>query len=199
MGDLIESGPADAPQLADVAARAFLEDPVYRWLFPAEEAAKRMSRLRRFFEADLVKLHLPKKLTFHTPERDGVACWDPPGDWRVSVGRQLALLPTILQVFGARTVAALRGLSRIQAKHPEAPHYYLFLIAVAPEHQRCGLGSSLLEPMKARADAEGVGLYLESTNPKNEPWYVRHGFAADPPLPLAQRGPPVTPMWRSPR
>jgi GNAT superfamily N-acetyltransferase len=197
--NLLCAGHEDAQELAAVGARAFLEDPIYAWLFPIPDLSERATRLQSFFEADLRALHLPKKLTFCTPDRRAFACWDPPGDWRVSFGRQLSLLPTIVRVLGARTLPALRGLARVQAKHPSAPHYYLFLIATMPGHQGKGLGTCLLEAMTARADTERLGVYLESTNPRNEPWYRRHGFRAEPPIHMAVSCPPITPMWRAPR
>jgi GNAT superfamily N-acetyltransferase len=56
------------------------------------------------------------------------------------------------------------------------PHNYLFILGVEPEEQGRGLGSATLAPLLAGGQAEGLPCYLETFNPKNLPFYERHGF-----------------------
>ena len=54
---------------------------------------------------------------------------------------------------------------------------------------------TLLEPGLARADAEGLPCYLESSNPLNVGLYERHGFEVTREHHLPD-GPLLTYMWR---
>jgi hypothetical protein len=51
--------------------------------------------------------------------------------------------------------------------------------------------------MLERADAEGLPVYLESSNPRNLTFYRRHGFEAwGEVIRMPEGGPSVQPMWR---
>ena len=71
-------------------------------------------------------------------------------------------------------IKALRKLQKIDSytdkRHRElAPdkHWYLALLAVAPEQQGKGYGSKLLNVMLTRIDTEGLPCYLETEGEKN--------------------------------
>ena len=51
----------------------------------------------------------------------------------------------------------------------------------------------------ARADADRLGCYLESSNPRNLPFYRRIGFVETGRLPTAPGVSDVVLMWRDPR
>jgi ribosomal protein S18 acetylase RimI-like enzyme len=82
--------------------------------------------------------------------------------------------------------------------HPREPHWYLPLFGVDPARQGQGLGGRLLEHANRLFDREGTVAYLESSNPRNVPLYLRHGFEV---LGRIQVGssPVFTPMRRDPR
>ena len=90
-------------------------------------------------------------------------------------------------------------LTRVEKHHPTEPHWYLEAIGCVPEARGQGVGGTLLEPVLARCDAEGLPAYLESSNPRNISFYERHGFATRPLFPLPPGCPVITPMWRDPR
>ena len=48
--------------------------------------------------------------------------------------------------------------------------------APTPSRQGQGLGAMVIAPVLERCDAEGVRAYLDSTNPRNRPFYRRLGF-----------------------
>ena len=58
-------------------------------------------------------------------------------------------------------------------------HYYLWGLAVDPAQKRCGIGSALLRPILARADAEQMPIYLETHDEKNVAYYQRVGFTLE--------------------
>ncbi len=59
-------------------------------------------------------------------------------------------------------------------------------------------GVALIRQVLARADAEGLPCYLESANPRNLPFYKRHGFEVVVEGELPGEGPPLWTMKREP-
>ncbi|KLO18064.1 hypothetical protein SCHPADRAFT_900056 [Schizopora paradoxa] len=49
-------------------------------------------------------------------------------------------------------------------------------LATTPECQRRGYGGALVDYITQKADEQGRSTYLLSSNPINEPFYVKHGF-----------------------
>ncbi|MGI8492515.1 MAG: GNAT family N-acetyltransferase [Acidimicrobiales bacterium] len=195
-GGPIGMTPADVGVASASLARAFADDPVRTFLFPKQSS--RLRRLERFFGTVIEVQHLPHGLSFTNPERTGAAVWDPPGSWRTSVGQILRGLPGLFGSIGTRIPVALRALATVEKTHPKEPHYYLAYLGTRPEAQGHGVGSTLMEPVLARADEEGLGAYLESSNAANIPFYRRHGFEVTGEITLPG-GPSVWPMWREAR
>ena len=59
---------------------------------------------------------------------------------------------------------------------PVEPHWYLPLMGVDPAHQSSGYGSALMKHALKACDHGQKLAFLESTNPRNVPFYQRHGF-----------------------
>ena len=59
---------------------------------------------------------------------------------------------------------------------PAEPHWYLAAIGTRPEARGRGAASALLAKHLAECDADGLPVYLESSNAANLPLYERHGF-----------------------
>ena len=53
------------------------------------------------------------------------------------------------------------------------------MIGVDPETQGLGVGTALLEPALHLADSDQVPSYLETSNEKAVPFYLRAGFRID--------------------
>ena len=58
---------------------------------------------------------------------------------------------------------------------------------------------ALLDDVLMRADAAGLGVYLESSNNANDRRYERLGFELRESIPVAEGRPPVSTMWRDAR
>ena len=100
--------------------------------------------------------------------------------------------------FSDEEVERLIILGSVMAEgHPHEPHWYLNVVSTLPSRQGTGLGSTILQPVLAEADAEGRPCYLESSNPRNVSLYLRHGFVETGELPLPD-GPSLIQMWRDP-
>jgi GNAT superfamily N-acetyltransferase len=114
--------------------------------------------------------------------------------------QQLRLLPGFVRWSGRFTPRILNALTKMDKVHPhDPPSWYLLGLATVKEHQGKGLGSALLSHMLTRCDTEGLPAYLESSNPRNVPFYARHGFVEREPIRFGDQGPVLTPMWRDPR
>lgn len=187
---------ADIDALSGALARAFADDPLMAFIFPERE---RLSRMQRYFAAELRTVFLGLDEVWTTPERVGAALWAPPQRWRRSAMQVARGAPTAIRTIGTRLAATVRVLSVIERAHPPGPHYYLAGLGTDPAHQRTGVASALLAPVLDRCDREGLGAYLESSKEQNLAFYNRHGFEVTRELSLPNAAPPVWLMWREPR
>ncbi|WP_084774349.1 GNAT family N-acetyltransferase [Nonomuraea candida] len=80
-----------------------------------------------------------------------------------------------------------------EKNHPEPPHHHLAFLAVHPDRQDQGLGTTLLRHQHARLG--GLPAYLEASDPRNRDLYARHGYRAREPFALPD-GTLFWPMWR---
>jgi ribosomal protein S18 acetylase RimI-like enzyme len=188
------AGPGDVRRLAGVLARAFADDPVMSWVFPHD--ATRLAWNRRFFRFRLRSM-LRQDEVWTTDDGAGAALWAGPERWRLGARETLGLA-RFVPATGRRTARLLRGLSLIEARHPETPHWYLAVLGTEPSRQRKGIGSRLLAPVLDACDADEVPAYLESSSESNIAFYARHGFRVTEEVRLLG-GPPVWLMWRDPR
>ena len=160
------------------------------WVFPDP-------RKRARYGATYFRLHATRSarqgLSWHTD--GGAALWDGPGAWRFDGREDAAMAVSGLLGAGLRGFAVGQAFQQVEAAHPAEPHYYLAILGVRPDRRGRGLGSALLEPGLARADAEGLPCYLESSNPLNVGLYERHGFEVTREHHLPD-GPLLTYMWR---
>jgi GNAT superfamily N-acetyltransferase len=176
-------------------ARAFYDDPVFGWFFPAE--ASRHRRLRRFFVTELHHeslRHGAVEVACVGGRIAGAAVWFPPG---TPLGTEASALPGYLRAFGRRLVIVSHYQSTAVSAHPrEQPHWYLAIIGVDPVRQGHGVGAALLRSRLRRCDAEGLPAYLESSNLENTPLYQHFGFHVTGTLGLLDGAPVVNTMWR---
>jgi GNAT superfamily N-acetyltransferase len=183
----------DAPAIRDALARAFEDDPVFRWLFP--DAEKRPRQLRRWF-AGRMRILL-RQDEVYTYDGASTAMWARPGEWRdpgADVLREFAALAPML---GRRIPRSLTGLRMVEERHPRAPHWYLAVLGTDPARQAEGLGSAVIRPVLDECDRLEIPAYLETATERNVAFYTRHGFRVTEELTLPS-GPPLWLMWREP-
>ncbi|HEV2582867.1 MAG TPA: GNAT family N-acetyltransferase [Ktedonobacteraceae bacterium] len=181
MRDIPEPIPLKAQhckQASGVLGRAFHQDPMMRLIVPDD--AKRARLLPSFF-AIAARYCLFYGEGYITPELDGVACWLRPGDTTPGIGRLVRI-----GIRGAPVGIGLPGLRRfmdvsryadeVHARCVPGKHWYLWCIGVDPARQGQGIGGRLMQPVLAKASAEGVPCYLETMNEANLPFYEKYGF-----------------------
>ena len=61
-------------------------------------------------------------------------------------------------------------------RHAPGLHFYLAALGVEPERQGEGIGTALVQPALAMADADGIAAYLETATGRNVLLYERLGF-----------------------
>jgi ribosomal protein S18 acetylase RimI-like enzyme len=180
--------------MARSLARAFEDDPVMSWLFPAP--ATRVSHNEDFFRLRLRDL-LEQEEVWTTDDHAGAALWTLPDRWRTSPRELLRWLPVMGRNLGRRTPLALCGLAQVERLHPPEPHMYLAVLGTDPARQGEGIGGKLMVPVLEECDRDGVAAYLESSKERNIAFYSRFGFRVTDELDLP-RGPRVWGMWRDP-
>ena len=87
---------------------------------------------------------------------------------------------------------------KMSSYHPNEPHWYLPLLGVDPLHHGKELGSALMQHAIVTCDLDNKFAYLESSNPKNIPFYERHGFELLGTIQV-NTSPSIFPMLRKPR
>ncbi len=191
---------SDVRQIARVLARAFYDDPVMGWMLNDDRT--RLKALTRVF-APLARYHFLPRAGSEVGLRDATVgaatLWDPPGQRKSSWFEELITMPAMLWAFGSRVRASQQVMELMEKHHPEEPHWYLMVIGSDPSVRGAGFGHALMRSRLDRCDAEGAPAYLENSNPKNEPYYLRFGFEVTGEIKLPDGGPSMWPMWRNPR
>jgi ribosomal protein S18 acetylase RimI-like enzyme len=153
------------------AVRAFVDDPVMRWLHPDDEIylAPGGEVFRNAFDG----WHGLDEI-WCTDDAAGVAVWIPPGRPEVDFGEPPdGPLPPEVQALMDR----YEIIGAVMAEHtPAEPHWYLQMLATHPDWQRQGIGAALMGSMFERAATEGLPCYLETETIENVAYYRHHGF-----------------------
>ena len=188
--------PGELAPATALAARAFFDDPLFRHIYP--DPARRLGGFAREHAAYVRQYYAPYGIS-EVAEADGalagLALWLPPGA-ETPWWRDLLTVPALAQAVGLRRLRrVLRDYRAFDEAMPDAPFWYLGLLAVAPEAQGRGVGSALVRAGLARADRDGVGTFLETGTERNVAFYQRLGFRATRQI-LIQDGPTHWAMWR---
>jgi GNAT superfamily N-acetyltransferase len=169
---------AQAETLEGVLTRAFWDDPIMNWFFP--DPAKRERPINYFFRVGLrYGMRWGDVLT--TESGEGASVWLPPGATKMTVMRSMRAgfgrLPFVYGI-GAfrRLMKVMTTIDPLHERDVPEPHWYLFILGVDLPRQGQGIGSALMAPHLAKADADGVPCYLETSLEKDVVFYQRHGF-----------------------
>lgn len=179
----------DAARATATLVLAFAADPVERFLYPEPE--RYLAHFPKFLSA-FGGAAFARQTVWQVADCRAVALWLPPGAEPDGDGIVQLLSATVTR---PRLDDAMAVLDQMTAAHPTYDHWYLPWLGVDPVAQNRGLGGELLRGCLDRIDADGLPAYLETPNPRNVPFYTRHGFE---PAGQAQAGncPPVCFMIR---
>ena len=189
---------ADVQPVARALARAFYDDPHFRWF--VRDDAKRMGTLERGFATFIRRIWLRQDEGYTHERFIGAALWMPPNTWHMGLLGQLLVLPAIVRSLGRDTPRLLKALAFVEKRHPREPgHWYLPAIGITPAWQGRGYGAALLQTGLGRCDSDRTPAYLEASSARSRALYERSGFEAVEECRYAQDGPPLWRMWRDPR
>ena len=167
------------PHVAAVLARAFQDDPLQHYLFPT--AAERTKLQPALFRVVLHQGLRTGEVWTTAGTAAGAAVWEPLGWAEIAHDQAEQVEPNELpSAIGTaafeRVTSFFEYLGALHGRDVPGRHWYLSCLGVDPARQSQGLGGSLLQPILARAEAEGVPCYLETTQPRAVPFYRKHGF-----------------------
>lgn len=178
-------------RLADILADGFADDPVMNWSFGSPKSQYRV------FATLARHLYLPKGAgeILQVKAKDAAAClWlDSGASKKLGLWPTLHIAASVLRHGGPSAVFRTLQLdAKLDAKHPDQPHVYLFAVAVRPGFQGKGLGKKILSPMLAHCDKHGFDAYLENSKAQNLPFYRGLGFEV---VEEFAPGPGCSPLW----
>lgn len=182
----------DRPGTVGVLTLAFADDPACRRLYPDP------TQYLKFFP-EFVRLYGGQAFDHGGAHiiagYRGAALWIPP-----TVHPDDAALEQLLErsVEDAAKPELFDVYATMKSHHPQEPHWFLPLIGIDPSMQGKGLGMSLMAYGLTACDRDRMPAYLDSTHPRNIPFYERFGFELLATIEIGKH-PPVYPMLRRPR
>jgi ribosomal protein S18 acetylase RimI-like enzyme len=195
--DVVRLDPARLDEASDVLARAFQDDPAWRWIIP--EDRRRAAVLPWLFR---VGFDVTAADVWVTPgEIVGAARWLSPGRPPMRVGptlRALVATPFRLGPATGRFLAYGRAVELLRARVAPGPHWYLAGIGVDPVRQREGVGAALLQPGLLGSARDALPCVLLTNNERNLSFYGAHGFRVVDEAPTPEGGPNAWAMVKSP-
>ncbi len=189
-------------EAGEVLGRAFFDDPLMEYILP--DADSRSDKVTWFLRTGARYGQLFGEV-HTTPESvDGAACWIPPGEADMTLFRMaragMLLVPFKLGLGAFRRFLKVNDyIEELHKRDMPEDHWYLMILGVDTEKQGQGVGSSLVAPMLARAEAEGLPCYLETMKEINVAFYEKHGFQVVVEDDLPGGGPHFWTMKRLPR
>jgi ribosomal protein S18 acetylase RimI-like enzyme len=163
---------------SEAMARAFFDDPLQQYFLPDEHA--RLTLGAPFFAAMLRYGHLFGQ-TYTNASAGGAAVWLPPGETDMTDERVAASgMADASQLIGdeafGRFAGVMEFLEPLHKRDVPPEHWYLAVIGVDTALHGQGIGCSLMQPVLAKADEQGLPCYLETANAANVEFYRRRGF-----------------------
>jgi len=190
---------AQAKAGAHLLARAFQNDPLMVHVLPD---AQRRKRLLPILFGVVVRYCLRYGAVYTTTGLEGVICCLPPGQ-TTTIGRLalISLLDPPLQLGLTGLPRFLRASSESDRAHKQAApgaHWYVWALGVDPARQGHGYGGELVRTVLRQAKAQGKPCYLDTENPRNEPFYGQFGFRQVSETPITGSDVSVYPMLWEP-
>ncbi|TFG17190.1 MAG: N-acetyltransferase [Promethearchaeota archaeon] len=148
--------------------------------FHIKKESRTMKILEKLMHATLKYTIKNGRVYATSPNFEGIAAWLPDDKIFVSTWQYIRsgiLTPIILA--GRGWLKRMRAYDKLckekHQEHANFPHYYLYNLAVHPDHQKKGNASKLLTPILEILDQQDLACYLE-TSEHNISLYEHFGF-----------------------
>lgn len=161
---------------ARICAEAMADNPLHLKVF-GQDINRRQQRLTRLFSGLLPYIARNGELrgAYAGQQLVGVLGRLSPGHCQPNYLELIKLAPALLASNSPLGwLRTLRWLKQWAKLDHATPHWHLGPLAVAPNHQRQGIGRALMEV--AIIEANGVSLYLKTDKLSNVQFYQRLGF-----------------------
>ena len=181
----------------EVWVEAFAGDPYLRWIAPGDEDYSAFGPEWLRFIADRC---FERGHTMVGDPMDVAVAWIPP-DLSLVGADDVARGRSIIAAHAGegRAEDALATIVSARGHSLEEPHWTLQYLGVRSGRQGSGLGAAVVQPGLDRCDAEGLPCGLVSSNPRNVPFYERHGFTVVAEVATPDGAATLRPMLRLPR
>jgi len=186
-------------EAAKVMGRAFRDNPPVLSIFEGLDSKEREERMKRgFFSMLKVSGRRGWLLQARKDGRlVGVGIIHHPGAYPLPVTAQVEFILRFILRNGYKGLGQFVKLSRaydkIHKKYLKAPHYYFEMLGAVEG----AAGLKIIREVIHKADKEGVGVYAESSDPRNDSGFERFGFNV-----VTRKeviGVPVSFIWRPPQ
>lgn len=171
---MIEDEGSHRQSVIDTLSLAFANDPAMTYLKP--DVAARCRMLPHFFR----HMRREDRLVGSVETSTGgevAALWRTPGHHKTEPLGSLRTTLAFLRILGFATPRGMAVGASMARHHPQYPHWYLRFLGVRPEAQGKGWGGVALRHGIARAENDGLPIYLETATRDNVGLYQRFGFA----------------------
>ena len=188
---IFSAGTIQRQKVLSTVLMGFSADPFVRWICP--EAGNYIDFIGAFnaYGGKAVDTN-----TAYVVEGfKGTALWLPPN---IEADEETFVKEIEQNVLIEKQESLFKVLDELEKYHPEAPCWYLPIIAVDPHYQNNGIGSLLMKHALEKIDSDGLPAYLESSNPRNMSLYKRYGFETMGQIKV-EDVPPLHPMIREAR
>lgn len=171
--------PSDVEEAAQVLVQAFVDDPLFSFMFPSK--ATRVKSTATFFRV-YSDISIKNRRGYGVGEPlQGVAYWKFPDQKPISIRMQslVKLLPLFFSMYLIGHLNARRishQMRFMHKKYANEPHFYLDYLGVLASARGKGLSSKLIRPFLKIADSQKVITYTETVTPLNVPLYAHFGF-----------------------
>ncbi|CAD1481145.1 unnamed protein product, partial [Heterotrigona itama] len=162
----------DVPRAVRTLAAAFADYPATRHTVDPDRHIERVTELQELF---LTRVGLDIGKVWVADDGAAVAVWTTPES--VEAGAVFAEIGSRMAELSGSRLAAQQQMEGLLAPHrPKEPAWFLATVGVSPDHQGKGLGSAVVLPGVEAAERAGVPAFLETSAPRNLPFYERLGF-----------------------
>lgn len=185
----------DLDGAADVLGESFADDAWTHWTVEESDHLRRVTALQRLALEHYGLAHGEVWLTELDGAIECVAVWT---DSAIDLPSSEAVTAAAATHEGIRHPFSQAADAQIAAFRPTDRHLYLGAVGTRSRARRRGLASATLAPVLARADADRVGAFLETSSAENVAFYQALGFEVSDHCVIDGGGPDVWAMWRQP-
>lgn len=186
----------DLDRAADVLGAAFSDYVWTRWTI--DDHIRRVTALQRLALATYGLPYGELWVGLADGIIECVAIWMQ-SDVEIPATVHAGIAESTVALLGDREEASRSAEAQLSDWRPQRRHLLLGTIGTTPAMQRRGLAQSVIEPVLASADANGLAAFLETSAESNVAFYRRLGFDVIGHRVIDGGGPDVWAMLREPQ